>query len=145
MPEYSATAAQTVLTGQNVLFTTDDFPCTRGLVIHRPGSGLFTLRGPGCGCNQCYARYKVTFGANLAVPPAGAPADGVSVAISVDGEPLASTNMISTPSAVSLFNNVSRTTFVRVPRGCCATVGIENNGTQGLEIENANIVIERTA
>ena len=145
MPEYSANAAQTVLTGQNVLFTTDDFPCTRGLVLHRPGSGLFTLRGPGCNCNQCYARYKVTFGANIAVPPAGAPADGVSVAISVDGEPLASTTMESTPSAVSLFNNVSRTTFVRVPRGCCATVGIENNGTQGLEIENANIVIERTA
>lgn len=146
MPEYTAIQPQTVAAGQNVLFTETPVPCNRGLVLHREGSGIFTLRGPGCGSNQCFARYKVTFGANIAVPAAGAVAtDPLSLAIALEGEPLASATMIETPGVVSLFNNVFAAVFVTVPRGCCVTVAVENNGTGPVDVANANLIIERVA
>ena len=58
MPEYTAIAAQTVAANQNVIFTEAPIPCTKGLVTHRAGSGLFNLRG---NCSQCRVRYKVDF------------------------------------------------------------------------------------
>ena len=145
MAEYSASALQTVLTGQSVIFTESPVPCNRGLVIHRDDSGIFTLRGPGCNCNQCYARYRVTFSANVAVPEGGVAATGVSLAIAQSGEALSSTTMISTPSAVSQFNNVATSVIIFVPRGCCVNVGVVNNGTQAESVQNANITIERIA
>ena len=35
--------------------------------------------------------------------------------------------------------------FVEVPRGCCVTVGVKNVSTpaQTIEVENANIIVER--
>ena len=90
MAEYVNIPVQPVLAGQNVVFTTDVIPCNKGLVMHRPGSGLFTLRGPGCACNQCFARYFVQFQGNLAVAGGGVVADGATVSIAVNGEALAS-------------------------------------------------------
>ena len=61
---------QLVSVNQNVLFTETPVPgnCS---IIHREGSGLVTLRGM---TNQCRARYRVTFGGNIAVPSTGAAA-----------------------------------------------------------------------
>lgn len=145
MPEYTATALQNVLTGQNVVFTETPVPCNKGLVMHREGSGIFTLRGPGCACNQCFARYKVTFGGNIAIPAGGDIAAPVSLAIALEGEPLASATMIETPAVVAQFNNVFAAVFVTVPRGCCVTVAVENNGTQAVDVQNANLIVERVA
>lgn len=145
MAEYVAFPIQSVLAGQNVVFTTDVIPCNKGLVMHRPGSGLFTLRGPGCACNQCFARYKVTFGGNIAIPTGGDATAPVSLAIALEGEPLASATMIETPAVVAQFNNVFAAVFVTVPRGCCVTVAVENNGTQAVDVQNANLIVERVA
>ena len=68
MPEYTNVAVQTVAVNQNVLFAETPVGCNRGYVTHREGSGLVTLRGI---TNQCRARYKVTFGGNIAVPTGG--------------------------------------------------------------------------
>lgn len=143
MAEYSAVALQTVPTGQSVLFTESPVPCTRGNIIHREGSGIFTLRGS-CG-NQCFARYRVTFGANVAVPEGGAPATGVTLAIAQSGEALAGGTMISTPAAAAQFNNVGKSVVVFVPRGCCVNVSVVNSGTQDASVQNANITIDRIA
>ena len=70
MPEYTAIATQTVAANQNVLFTEAPIPCTKGLITHRVGSGLFNLRG---NCSQCRARYKVDFIGNIAVSTGGTP------------------------------------------------------------------------
>lgn len=68
MAEYvGVTPYQTVAVDQNVLLA-DSIPCPRRNVLHRNGSGILTLRG--CGSN-CFARYQITYGANIAVPEGG--------------------------------------------------------------------------
>ena len=65
--EITANAIQTVDSGANVLFT-DTVVGGNYSIIHRDGSGLVTLRGL---TNQCRARFKVSFGGNIAIPTGG--------------------------------------------------------------------------
>ena len=140
MAEYIATDVQTVETNQNVLFT-DTLICGSNSIFHRQGSGLFTLRGI---TNQCRARFKVTFGANIAIPGGGT-VDPISVAIAINGEPILSTAMTVTPAAASQFFNVGRTTYIDIPAGCCSQISIKNTSTQSISIEDANLIIDRVA
>ena len=144
MAEYTSNALQTVGLGQNVLLTESPIPCTRGYVIHREGSGILTLRGIVNNCNGCFARYKVSFGANIAIPEGGT-VGPISLALAIDGEPIPTSSMIVTPAAVEEFWNVYASVFVTVPRGCCYTVAVENTSTQAIDVQNANIIVERTA
>lgn len=141
MPEYSANAVQTVAAGSPVVFTETAIPCTKGYVIHRQGSGLFTLRGV---TQNCFARYRVTIGGNIAIPTGGTVGE-ISVAIAINGEPIPVDTARVTPAAVAEYWNVSRSTNIDVPRGCCYTVAIQNTSTQPIDIQNANIIIERIA
>lgn len=144
--ELTAPAVQTVQFGGNVLFTDTPVGCNRGYVVHREGAGVVTLRGVGCQ----RARYKVTFGGNIAIA-AGGTVDAISLAIAIAGEPLQSSIMTVTPAAVGDFFNVSRTTFIDVPCGCCVTIAVENVSTTDagaaipVDVANANLVIERVA
>lgn len=140
MAEYIATDVQTVETNQNILFT-DTLICGSNSIFHRQGSGLFTLRGI---TNQCRARFKITFGANIAIPETET-VDPISVAIAINGEPILSTAMIVTPAAVSQFFNVGRTIYIDIPAGCCSQISIKNTSTQLISIENANLIIDRVA
>jgi len=140
MAEYTATVLQTVAAGQNVLFTDTPVP-GRGGVMHREGSGIVTLRG--C-TSQCFARYRVSFGANIAVPTGGT-VEAISIALALEGEPLASATAIVTPAAVEDFFNVFAAVFVDVPRGCCLTAAVENTSTQPISVQNANLIVERVA
>jgi hypothetical protein len=141
MAEYTAIALQEVDAGQNIIFTETPVRCNRGYVLHREGSGIFTLRGI---TNQCTARYKVSFGGNIAVP-AGGTVGEISVAIAIEGEPLASATAIVTPAAVEEFFNVFTAVFVEVPRGCCLTVAVENTSEDAINVQNANLIVERVA
>jgi molybdopterin-binding protein len=141
MAEYTAIALQEVDAGQNIIFTETPVRCNRGYVLHREGSGIFTLRGI---TNQCTARYKVSFGGNIAVP-AGGTVGEISVAIAIEGEPLASATAIVTPAAVEEFFNVFTAVFVEVPRGCCLTVSVENTSADAINVQNANLIVERVA
>lgn len=140
MAEFTATTLQTVAAGQNVLFTETPV-CGNNCIVHRQGSGVVTLRGI---TNQCRARYKVTFGGNIAIP-AGGTVEAISIALSLEGEPLASATAIVTPAAVEEFFNVFTAVFVEVPRGCCVTVAVENTSTQPINVQNANLIVERVA
>lgn len=144
MAEYTSNAVQTVGVGQNVLFTDAPIPCTKGYVIHREGSGLLTLRGIVNNCNGCFARYKVSFGANIAIPTGGT-VESISLALAIDGEPIPTSSMISTPSAVEEYDNVYASIFITVPRGCCYTIAVENTSPQAISVQNANLIVERTA
>ncbi len=141
MAEYTSVALQEVAAGQNVVFTETPVRCNRGYVLHRDGSGIFTLRGI---TNQCTARYKVSFGGNIAVP-AGGTVGEISVAIAVEGEALGSATAIVTPAAVEEFGNVFTAVYVEVPRGCCLTVGVRNTSDDAINVQNANLIIERVA
>ena len=136
--EITSAALQTVANGQNVLFT--ETPVSgSACVVHREGSGIITLRGQ---TNQCRARYRVSFGANIAVPDGGT-AGAISVALALNGEPLAASTAIVTPTAAAAFFNVSLDPFVEVPRGCCVTVAVENTSGADISVQNANLIAER--
>lgn len=138
--EIIANALQTVQSNQNVYFT-DAVTCGNCAIIHRDGSGLVTLRGV---TTQCRARFKVTFGGNIAIPTGGT-VEAISLAITLDGEPINSTTMIYTPAAVEQFGNIFTAVFIDVPHGCCQTIGVRNISTQAIEIQNANLIVERTS
>ena len=139
--EITGTALQTVNTNQNVLFTDSVVNTCCGSMTWRNGSGLVSLRGL---TNQCRAMFRVFFGANIAIPE-GEEINPISVAIAIDGEPVISTTMIETPAAAEEFNNVAGSVFVTVPRGCCVTISVQNTSTQTIDVQNANLIIERIA
>jgi hypothetical protein len=139
MPEYTNVAVQTVAVNQNVLFAETPVGCNRGYVTHREGSGLVTLRGI---TNQCRARYKVTFGGNIAVPTGGT-AGAISVALAVNGEALNSAVATVTPAAVEEYFNVFSTAYIDVDRGCCLSLSVKNISTQAVNVANPNLIVER--
>lgn len=138
--EITANALQAVATNQNVLFTE---MAVRGncSIIHREGSGLVTLRGI---TDQCRARFRVSFGGNVAIPTGGTVAP-ISLAIAINGEAVGPTTMISTPAAAEEFNNVSASIFINVPAGCCYTVSVRNLSDDAIDVQNANLIVERVA
>lgn len=138
--EITANAIQTVEANQNVLFT-DTVVCGNPAIFHRDGSGLVTLRGL---TNQCRARFRVSFGGNIALPTDGT-VGPISVTIAVNGEAVATTTMISTPAAVEEFDNVFSAIFLDIPRGCCSQISVRNTSDQAIDIQNANLIIERVA
>ena len=119
--ELTANAIQTVPVNDNVIFT-DTVVCGNCSIMHREGSGLVTLRGL---TNQCRARFRVSFGGNIALPTGGT-VGPISLAIAINGEPVATTTMISTPAAVEEFNNVFSAIFLDVPKGCCSQISVKN-------------------
>lgn len=138
--EITANAVQTVAANQNVIFT--DSP-VRGScsIVHRDDSGLVTLRGI---TSQCRARFKVTFGANVAVPTGGT-IGPITLAIAINGEGIGPSTMISTPTAVEEFNNVGASVFLNVPVGVSYTISVQNIGTEEALVQNANLIVERVA
>lgn len=141
MAEFTAVAQQTVEPNQVILFT-DDAVRGNNSIMHRQGSGLVSLRG--LTCCQPRARFRVSFGANIAIPTGGT-VGPISVAIAIDGEPVASTRMIVTPAAVEEFFNVSREAHIDVPAGCCVQVSVENTSEDDILVQNANLIVERVA
>lgn len=127
-----------VAAGQNVPLVTSaasSKPC----IVHRAGSGIVTLRGL---TNQCKARFRVGFGANIAVPTGGT-VEAITAAIAVNGEPLSSATATVTPAAVENFFNIYVNAIVEVPRGCCLTVAAENTSGQTISVANANLTVDR--
>lgn len=75
----------------------------------------------------------------------GGTVEAISVALAINGEPLASATAIVTPAAVENYFNVFVAAFIEVPRGCCVTVALENTSTQAVSIANSNLIVERVA
>lgn len=140
MAEFIATDLQTIESNQNVLFTHTSF-CSGNSIIHREGSGLVTLRGI---TNQCRARFKVVFGANVATPTGGTEGP-ISIAIAINGEPVPNTTMIVTPIDAATFFNINRTLYIDVPAGCCSQISVKNTTANSIDMQNANLIIERIA
>ena len=138
--EIIANALQTVPANQNVYFT-DTITCGGCAIIHRDDSGLVTLRGM---TGQCRARFRVSFGANIGLPADGT-AGPISLAIAIDGEAVRATTMTVTPTAVEAFFNVFSSVFIDVPRGCCVTVSVKNITDVDVDVQNANLIVDRVA
>lgn len=140
--EYSFVPVQTVDVDENVTFMDGDRSCRKGFVQHRSGSGIFFLKGSN---NCCKAMYRVTFNANIAIADGGT-VEPISVALTINGEALGNATAIVTPAAIGDFFNVSVTTFIDIPCGCCVTVSVENTSdTTAIDVTNANIIFDRVA
>lgn len=150
MAEYGANALQTVNPGEYVLFTENTNPCRRGFIRHREGAGNFLLSGwtprynqNGCNCRRNRgANYLADFGANIAIPT-GETVGAISLALTIDGATVPSSQMIVTPAAVEEFFNVSRAINVDIWNGCCETVAVRNTSSIPILVQNANIIFSR--
>ena len=140
--EYSYPLVQTVAEDENIIFLDGDRACKKGYITHRSGSGVFRLKGVS---NACKTVYRVTFNANIAVAEGGT-VGAISVALQEDGETLQNVVGTAVPVAVGDFWNVSFSTFITIPCGCCVTVSVENisDGT-AIDVTNANIIFDRVA
>ena len=138
--EITANALQVVEANQNVIFT-ETAVCGSNSIIHREGSGLVSLRGI---TNQCRARFKVFFSGNIAVLT-GETVGPISLVIAVNGEGVGPTTMIVTPAAVEQFFNVASAIYLDVPCGCCSQVSVKNISDIPVNVQNANLIVERVA
>jgi hypothetical protein len=140
--EYSYIPVQTVEVDENIIFMNGGRACKKRLISHRDDSGIFTLSGER---NGCKAIYKVHFNANIAIATGGT-VEPISVALTYNGEVLRNTTTIVTPVAIGDFWNVSFETFVDIDCGCCVSIAVENtSATTAIDVQNANIVIDRVA
>lgn len=138
MAEFTNTPIQLVDEDENVTFNATP---VRGCkcIDHREGSGIVTLRSfSNCG----FSRYRVSFGGNIAIPTGGA-VGPIELAISVRGEPLGSATAIVTPAAVEQYFNVYMSVLVYVPCGCCVDVGVRNTSDQPINVQNANLIVDK--
>lgn len=140
MAEYTNSGVLEVASGQNIPFTETAVPASQ-CIVHREGAGIVTLRGL---TNQNAARFRVTFGGNIAVPDDGT-VEAISIALAINGEPLTSATAVVTPAATGDYFNVFAAAFVAVPKGCCLTVAVENTSTQSINVANSNLIVERVA
>lgn len=151
MAEFSNNNQQTVNAGEAVVFTNNPVPCERGFVRHRDETGNFLLSGwtPSNNCRCCCcnknkksAAYLVDFSANIAVPTGGT-VEAISLAITIDGATIPSSQMVVTPAAVEEYFNVSVVVNAQVWKGCCETITVENTSAQPILVQNANIIFSR--
>ena len=127
--------------------------CNRGMVLHRPGSGILTMRG--IVNNPCcrFARYRVAFDGNIAVPEGGT-AGEIQLALAIDGEIVPTSIAAATPAAVEQYWNVNGFAIIDIPAGCCYTVSVENASVSAdpattpasaLNVRNLNVEVTRIA
>ena len=129
---------QTVLPGQNVLFNANNVVTNQcnsccGWLNHNIGSGIFTLTKAGI--------YKIHFNANVTNTIA---VSAITLAITNAGETILGGEMVTTPTAVGSFENVSGEILVRVPCNASVIITIKNNTpTNPINISNPSLVITR--
>ena len=152
MAEWTYNPIQTVQPNQQVALNTT-IGCNKGLVFHREGSGIVTLRGAS-NSPACFSRYQVTFNGNIALPE-GATVTPISVALAIDGEPIPTSQAIFTPAAADEYGNVTSTAIITVPKCCCFNVSVENtsavpttpagSNAPAINVQNANLTVSRIA
>ncbi len=152
MAEFIYNEIQLVQPGASAVLNTA-IGCNRGLVLHRPGSGILTLRG--IVNNSCarFARYRVAYDGNIAVPEGGT-AGEIQLALAIDGEIVPTSIAAATPTAVDAYWNVSGFAIIDVPTGCCYAIAVENASVSAdpsttpaspLNLRNLNVEVTRLA
>lgn len=152
MAEFTYNDVQLIQPGAAALLNTA-IGCNKGYVLHRPGSGILALRG--IVNNPCgrFARYRVAYDGNIAVPEGGT-AGEIQLALAIDGEVIPTSTAAATPTAVNAYWNVSGFAIIDVPAGCCYTTSVENASVSAdpattpapaLNLRNLNVEVTRLA
>lgn len=145
MAEWTYNEIQEIQQGASALLN-DAISCPYGNVIHRAGSGILTLRGRVNNPCAKFARYRVSFDGNIAIPEGGTPAE-IQLAIAIGGEVVPSSIAAATPTVAQAYWNVAGFAIIDVPAGCCYTVAVENASTTdtALNLRNLNVEVTRQA
>ena len=150
--EYLANAVQTVALNAPIVFTAS-IPCTKGYIYHEDETGIFTLRGIVNNPCNCFATYRVTYNGNIALPE-GATVVPIALSLVIGGETRPTSRAIFTPAAAEEYGNVTCTAIIKVPRGCCFSLAVENvvasddatyTPAPFITVQNSNLVIDRIA
>lgn len=152
MAEFIYNEVQLIQPGAAALLNTA-ISCNRGYVLHRPGSGILTLRGNVNNPCAKFARYRVAYDGNIAVPEGGT-AGEIQLSLAIDGEIVPTSIATATPTAVNAYWNVNGFAIIDVPAGCCYTVSVENASVSAdpattpasaLNLRNLNVEVTRIA
>lgn len=138
MAEFTNANIVSVAAGQNVPLT-ETAVAGKPCIVHREGAGIVTLRGL---TQQCKARFRVAFGANIAIPTGGT-VEAITAALAINGEALTSAAATVTPAAAENYFNIYVSAIVEVPKGCCVTVAMENTSAQAVSFANSNMTVDR--
>ena len=150
--EFLKNEIQEVSLNAPILFDAS-IPCRSGNVFHEDETGNFILRGLVNNKCSCYAHYQVTFNGNIAIPEGGT-VTPIAIALTVNGEPRLTSRAIFTPAAVEEFGNVTSTAIIKVPKGCCFSLGVDSVPATAdptvtpapvIEAQNVNLTISRIA
>lgn len=150
--EFLYNEVQEVSLNSPILFRTS-IPCNKGYIYHENETGNFILKGAVNNPCSCYAHYQVTFNGNIAIPEGGA-VTPIAIALTLNGEPRLTSRAIITPAAAEEYGNVTSTAIIKVPKGCCFSLGVENvpattdptvTPAPVIEVQNANLTIARIA
>ena len=151
--EFLYNEVQPVSLNAPVLFRAS-IPCTRGYVYHEDETGNFILKGIVNNPCNCFAHYQVTFNGNIALPEDATEVVPIAVALTVNGEPRLTSRAIFTPAAVDEYGNVTSTAIIKVPKGCCFSLGVDVipastdptiTPAPVVNVQNANLTIARIA
>lgn len=151
MAEFTYNPVQLVGANENILLN-NAIPCNRGYVLHRNESGIVTLRGIVNNPCSAFARYKVSFNGNIAIPTGGT-VGPIAVALAIGGESLQISRAIVTPAAVDDYFNVTCVATIDVYRGCCEDISVENvlatsdptATVSPINVQNATLSVTRVA
>lgn len=138
--ELITTQTQTVASGASVMFNAATSSANQS-ILWRIGSGIITLRGIGV---QSRAKFRISAHLNVALS-VDATVAPIEMAFAINGEGVQSTRMVSTPAAVSEFNNIGTSSFIDVPTGCCTEISLKNIGEPSVDVENVTVTVERVA
>ena len=144
MSEYRYVAEQTVQPNGSVIFSNDGFPCGNGNIIHQDESGVFIARGVVKNPYTAMGRLSVDFGANVAIPTGGT-VEEITLAISVGGAPELASTIRITPTAVDVYENISRSIEIPIYRGVPQYISVTNTSTQPIILTNSIIDLVRVA
>lgn len=135
--------AQEVLTQGTILFSTDrvrsrrGYACNGGWLVHDAGSGQFTLVNNSCGCDV----FEIQFNTNLTSSTVGS----LALVLQANGEAIGGTEMDYTPASANIYESVSSSTLVKVPRGASLTITVKNISASSVLVKDANIIIQKVA
>lgn len=129
---------QTVAPNANILF--DYVGCNCKDVTNRVGSGTFTLKGNCCNGCTCDKNFYISFMGNISVPTGQTPG-AISVALTLNGEPLGESTAIVTPGAVNGYFSVAVQKSISVPRCTSYTISVRNTSAIPINVQNANLTI----
>lgn len=137
--EYGNVQDQTVEDNQNVLFD-NVIPCTRGLILHGNGSGIFTIKPKVTNPCAKYVWLLVLFHGNVSIPAGGTPVP-ISFAISINGEADQTVVATTTPTVAEALFNIGFAKLILIPVGCCTQIAVKNITGAAVDVNKPHLII----